>query len=73
MLTVHAGLSNETKEMVDDLRWKHYGYSTLYYVDDSISVDWSFYYQWTMYFEDGKLYVETQDGKWFIEMERVVE
>ena len=67
-----SGLSDETQELVDDLRWKHYGYVTLY-SDSTITIDYTDYYQWTMYFEDGKLFMETLDGKWFIEMEKMKE
>ena len=71
-LTVQAKLSNETKELVDDLRIKHYGYSALFYIpkDSDLLMDWTDYYSWTMTFENGTLYIETQDGKWFIEMKR---
>lgn len=38
-LTVHAKLSDETNELVDDLRYKHYSYGTLYCPDTSI-ISW---------------------------------
>ena len=70
-----AKLSDETLEEVDKLRIKHMyhmGYlssGTLSFTASSI--DWDFVYDYThVYFEDGKLFVETQDGTWFIEMER---
>ena len=71
-----AKLSDDTLEIVDNLRIKHYGLSTFFYITD----DTLFYridqrpeeYKWTsITFEDGILYIETQDGKWFIGMEKV--
>ena len=68
-------MSDETSQTVNDLRWKHYGYGELICLDstDYMSVTSSgFDYEWTsIYFKDGKLFVETQDGKWFIEMEYI--
>ena len=66
--TDQRGISDEAKELVDDLRMKHYGLATFYCSDAMIAdfvYDW-----WSMTFEDGILYVETQGGEWFIEMER---
>lgn len=64
-----VSLSDETKELVENLRWKHYGYGTLYCSDESVvryvEPEWE-----SLYFEDGTLYVETKDGTWFIEMQR---
>lgn len=69
-LTVQAGLSDETQELVEDLRWKHYGYSSLYATSDTIFYD-PVDYTWTsIWFEDGVLYIKTQDGTWFVEMQR---
>ena len=69
-----AKLSDDTLEIIEDLRIKHYGYSGyLSLMDSDISIEWASYYSWTMYFEDGKLFVETQDSKWFIEMEKIEE
>jgi len=73
---VYAKLSDETLKTVDDLRWKHYGYGfclddisgTVFINDSNLNYEW-----WNFYFEDGKLFVETQDGKWFIEMEKIEE
>ena len=66
-----AKLSDEIWKDINTLRWKHYSkncitYNTLYCgVSD-------FDYKWTsIYFKDGKLFIETQDGKWFIEMEKI--
>ena len=59
------GLSDETKELVEDLRWKHYGSGTFYMSD--------FVYDWlNVSFDDenGILYVETNNGMWFIQMQR---
>ena len=73
-------LSDETLKTVDNLRWKHYGLggicldftdSILTSTNSNIDVGWTTLYEWTMHFEDGKLSIETQDGKWFIEMEKV--
>ena len=70
VLTVQARLSDETKEIVDDLRWKHYGYATLYATDDTIFYD-PIEYEWmSMTFDNGILYIETQDSTWYIEMQR---
>ena len=63
-----VSLSDETKGLVEDLRTKHYGLGTFYCSDAMIAdfvYDW-----WGMTFEDGILYIETQNGEWFIEMKR---
>ena len=70
-----AKLSDETQELVEDLRWKHYGYGSLTCLDcvsfvNDTAISWSGY-TWSFWFKDGKLFVETQDGKWFIKMEKV--
>jgi len=65
-----SGLSDETIEIVNDLRWKHYGLGTLFASD---TTDWDFVYDWTtISFDDelGILYVETNNGTWFVEMQR---
>ena len=76
-LLVSANLSDETLEIVEDLRWKHYGQGK---VLDCIEITqeemdkWTIQHQWlSIWFEDNKFYVETQDGKWFIEMEKMKE
>lgn len=68
---VYAKLSDETLKIVNDLKWKHFGWIVL--DDDVVLYDSDFVYEWwSFYFEDGKLFIETQDGKWFIEMEKVI-
>ena len=71
-----AELSDETLEEVRKLSYKHYGW----YKGDLISTGVPFVandsIKWTRDFlsiwvKDGKLFVETQDGTWFIEMEKV--
>lgn len=74
---VYAKLSDETLEIVDDLRWKH-EFGTLITSDSLTGIlfqnDCAINYKWTsFYFKDGKLFVETQDGKWFIEMKKLEE
>jgi len=76
---VLAKLNKETSKEVEKLRLKHYGYEKgdLIRIDsaDLMSIDSSgFEYEWqNIYFEDGKLIVSTNKGKWFIEMEKVEE
>ena len=67
---VSAKLNEETLKSVEALRLKQYLDSgTLFYSDIS---DTNFVYEyWSMTFEDGKLFVETQDGKWFVEMKEI--
>ena len=67
-----AKLSDETQELVDKLWWKHYRYLI---TDNIIDYDSNDYWQWTMNFDvnEGKLIIETSDGKWFIEMKEVKE
>jgi len=67
---VSAKLNEETLKSVEALRLKQYLHSvTLFYSDIS---DTNFVYEyWSMTFEDGKLFVETQDGKWYIEMKEI--
>ncbi len=67
-----ANLSDETKELVNDLRWKQSGelISCVDFAD--IPTEWSYVYEWTnITFDDGILYIETKDGKWFIQMEKI--
>ena len=68
IITGAAKLSEETKEIVEDLRWKHYPF--FYTIDDDIEWTWEQSYPYIS-FEGGTLYVTTQDGKWFIEMEKL--
>ena len=66
-------LSDETLETVEDLRWKHYGIRTDYVrFYDAGAIQWNRDFL-SIWVEDGKLFVETQDGKWFIEMEKIKE
>ena len=73
------GLSDDTLKIVEVLRWKHYGYGTCLYsvkVDDNTVLfnDSNLDYEWwSFYFEDGKFFVNTQNGKWVVEMEKVLE
>jgi hypothetical protein len=75
---VSAKLSDETLKEVEKLRFKHYGQGTIsidmnenvLFFDSAIEWNRDFLSIWV---EDGKLFVETQDGKWFIEMEKVKE
>ena len=65
-----AKLSDETWKDINTLRWKHYSNNCITY--NTLYCDVSdFDYEWTsIYFEDGKLFIETKDGKWFIEMKK---
>jgi len=67
-----GALSDETQEQVEDLRMKHYGLTSgfLYVTDDTLFYRPQEYEWWSVTFDDGILYVETQDGTWFIEMQR---
>lgn len=68
---VSAKLSEETLDMVKELRLKHYGYSC---IDSNILSYLPFEYEWvSIHFDNGILFVETQDGKWFIEMKEIIE
>lgn len=75
-LLVYAKLSDETLKIVDDLRWKHSGLicidddNILFFNDGQIEWTRDFFSMWV---EDDILYVKTQDGKWFIEMEKLEE
>jgi len=75
-----AKLSDETLEEIEDLRFKYYGYRNgeLSFYADFVKGDWlvSSEITWTHDFlsikvEGNKLIIETQDGKWFIEMTKV--
>ena len=74
---VSAKLSDETLKTVEDLRWKDYWYgNSLTPIDCNIDIfiDDSFIYEFQNWsFKDGKLFVETHDGKWFIEMKKIEE
>ena len=65
-----AELSDETKKIVDELWWKHYGSSI---ADNVISYDPLSHWSWLMTFDDGVLTIKTSDGTWFIEMTKVEE
>ena len=69
-----SGLSDEAKELVEDLSYKHYGHGTAINCIEITQEEmdrWEVQHQWlSIWFEDGKFFVETQDGTWFIEMER---
>ena len=64
-----VSLSDETKDLVEDLRWKHYGHGTLYATSDNF-IGWNRDFL-SIFAKDGILYVETQDGQWFIDMQEV--
>ena len=65
--TTQVSLSDETRELVDGLWWKHYGGSL---TGNVISYDPLSYWSWSMSFDNGILTIETSDGTWFIEMQR---
>jgi len=63
-----TSLSSETQELVEDLRWKHYPFFYAVGVDDWVVWEQSYpYISW----EDGVLYVTTEDEKWLIQMEKM--
>ena len=75
-------LSDETWKDVNDLRWKHYGYTKgdITYLDSTWTCPTDVTFIWnpdweTIMFDDetGILYCETPKGKWFIEMEKIEE
>lgn len=73
---VSAKLSKETLEKIEELRFKYYWYGlNLINIDDDTITNYgncNFIYEWTAFwFEDGKLFVETQNGEWFIEMKEI--
>jgi hypothetical protein len=62
-------------KLVEKLRFKHYGQGTIsidtdntLFFDSAIEWNRDFLIIWV---EDGKLFVETQDGKWYIEMKEI--
>ena len=70
-LLVYAKLSDETLKEVDKLRFKHYGLSlancdVLYHS----GIEWTRDFL-SIWVEGDILSIETQDGKWFIKMEKV--
>jgi len=71
-LTVQASLSDETKELVDNLNMKHYEYGTLYASGDVLTVNPFDYWSYTINFEEdtGRFVIETSNGKWYIEMKK---
>ena len=74
-----GALSDETKEIVNNLRWKHYGHGDLSDITWGIcETDRTFVWNpdWeTIMFDDetGILYCETPKGKWYIKMKEVKE
>ena len=57
-------LSDETWKDINTLRWKHYSNNCITYNTLYCGVISDFDYKWwSFHFEDGKLFVETQDGK----------
>jgi len=78
---IYAKLNDETLETIENLKEKNYGLVKWLDWDDSDS--YIVYDEETnnliplrrtkLWFEDGKLFVETKDGKWVIEMEKVEE
>ena len=72
---VSAKLSDETLKEVEKLKTKYHisclditGSEHLYYTNSEANFVYEYTYFW---FEDGKFFVETQDGKWYIEMKKV--
>lgn len=76
---VFAKLSDEALKDIEKLRMKHYGYtkddiSCLDSTDYMSVTSADFEYEWqSIWFEDGKLIVSTNKGKWYIEMKRMTE
>jgi hypothetical protein len=71
---VSAKLSEETLRTIENLWYKHYGSGSIgpSIGCDTHDGDCDFVYEWwSMTFEDGKLFVKTQDGKYFIEMKEI--
>jgi len=72
-----AKLSDETIETVNKLSIKHYGHGIdltfmgLVSISDN-TIEWNRDFL-SIWVKDGKLYVETQDGKWCIKMKEVTE
>ena len=75
-----GALSDDALMEVNKLCKKHYGHPCyLWFTNITASTDYisvtsdDFVYEWwSFYFEDGKLFVETQDGKWYIKMKEVI-
>ena len=74
-INVTAKLNKETQDIVEKLRLKYEWSLSLtdkdflvFNSDSDIEWDYNFL---SIYVKDGKLFVETQDGKWFIEMEKI--
>ena len=73
-------LSDETLKIVETLRNKHYfngmDITELLCSDDHLvasqSIEWNLDFL-SLWVENGKLFIETQDGKWFIEMKEIKE
>lgn len=61
-----VSLSDEAKELVEDLRWKHYPF----WVQADILDEWWVQQYPYIKFEDGILYIVDEDVTWFIEMQR---
>ena len=77
VVTSVAKLSDDTLEEVEKLRWKHYGYKKLGCAD-CVLVWAGSDIEWTRIFlsisvEGDKLIIETQDGKWYIEMKEMID
>lgn len=64
--TTQVSLSDETKELVEDLRWKHYPS----WVQADILDEWWVQQYPYIKFEDGVLYIVDKDVTWFVEMQR---
>jgi hypothetical protein len=74
---VSAKLSEETLREVEKLKTKYhitcldFTKGDVLYFNDS-KAGYSIIYEYTYFwFEDGKFFVETQDGKYYIEMKKV--
>lgn len=74
---VFAKLSDEVLEDAERLRAKHYGYRRFSDVRSDIKwipSDMKWIPHINIWFEDSKLFVETQDGnKWYTEMTKIIE
>ena len=72
-LLVYAKLSDETLKEVERLKWKH-SFGTLIACDTMTISSSDLEYDWqSIWFEDGKLIVSTNKGKWFVEMTKMEE
>ena len=72
-LNVGAKLSKETQDIVERLKLKYE--LSLYLTDKNMlafesAVEWTYDFL-SIWVKDGKLFVETQDGKWYIEMKEI--